>query len=154
MLSLEKVWLSNNVHRDFGDRVLLFWVRVYVDGLAVLYSPVTAINQLLWMPNGPHRIELVAEDTAGYIATSTLQVNVVAQQGAAVGIQNNPYWISCSAVLASEQPARLVWEWRRPHFRTIKPRRRWMGPRRNSALEAHSLTRTNCIGLRLAAATA
>ncbi len=78
-----------------------YTLRLYVDGFAVLYSPKTNINQLIWMPNGKHTVELVAEDTAGYIATSTLQVNVINQEAGATNIQNRSDWTSCSAVLAS-----------------------------------------------------
>jgi hypothetical protein len=66
---------------------------------AVLYSPQSAINQYLWMPNGQHIVEMVAEDVAGYIATSTIQFNVVAQDVGATNIQNRNNWVSCSAVI-------------------------------------------------------
>ena len=79
----------------------IFTVRVYVDGLAVLYTPNATINQLLWMPNGQHTVEVVAEDTAGYIATTSLQLNVVAQDPGALNIQDAPSWVSCSAVIVS-----------------------------------------------------
>jgi hypothetical protein len=79
----------------------IYTVRLYVDGLAVLYTPKTNINQLIWMPNGQHTVEIVAEDTAGYIATTSMQVNVTGQQPGAMNIQNSPQWVSCSAVLAS-----------------------------------------------------
>jgi hypothetical protein len=79
----------------------IYTVRLYVDGLAVLYTPKTNINQLIWMPNGQHTVEIVAEDTAGYIATASMQVNVTGQQPGAMNIQNSPQWVSCSAVLAS-----------------------------------------------------
>src|ERR1700728_2056692 len=79
----------------------IYTVRLYVDGLAVLYTPKRNINQLIWMPNGQHTVEIVAEDTAGYIATASMQVNVTGQQPGAMNIQNSPQWVSCSAVLAS-----------------------------------------------------
>jgi hypothetical protein len=79
----------------------IYTVRLYVDGFAVLYTPKTNINQLIWMPNGQHTVEIVAEDTAGYIATTSMQVNVTGQQPGAMNIQNSPQWVSCSAVLAS-----------------------------------------------------
>src|ERR1041385_8222893 len=43
----------------------IYTVRVYVDNFAVLYTPSAIVNQILWMPNGAHTIEIVAEDTAG-----------------------------------------------------------------------------------------
>ena len=55
----------------------IYTVRLYVDGFAVLYSPNTTLNQLIWMPNGQHTVEIVAEDTAGYVATTSMQVNVI-----------------------------------------------------------------------------
>ncbi|MGC2476360.1 MAG: hypothetical protein WA485_18635, partial [Candidatus Sulfotelmatobacter sp.] len=55
----------------------IYTVRLYVDGFAVLYTPNATINQLIWMPNGQHTVEIVAEDTAGYVATTSMQVNVI-----------------------------------------------------------------------------
>ncbi len=78
----------------------IYTVRVYVDGLAVLYTPDAKIDQHLWMTNGQHTIEIVAEDTAGYIATSTTKVNVVAQDSGLPNIQNIPQWVTCSAVIS------------------------------------------------------
>jgi hypothetical protein len=78
----------------------IYTVRLYVDGFAVLYSPLTNINQLIWMPNGQHTVEIVAEDIAGYIATTSMQVNVVAQDAGAAAIQNRTNWVSCSALIA------------------------------------------------------
>ncbi len=77
----------------------VYTVRVYVDNFAVLYTPSTTVNQLLWMPNGPHTIEVVAEDVAGYIATTSTQVNVTGQLAGALNLQDSPQWISCSAVI-------------------------------------------------------
>jgi hypothetical protein len=79
----------------------IYTVRVYVDGFAVLYTPRSIVNQLLWMPDGQHTVEVVAEDTAGYIATTSMQLNVSGQQPGALNIQDSPDWVSCSAVLAS-----------------------------------------------------
>lgn len=78
----------------------IYTVRLYVDNSAVLYTPNTSINQLIWMPNGQHTIEIVAEDTAGYIATTSMQVNVVAQDVGATRIQDRTNWVSCSALIA------------------------------------------------------
>ncbi len=77
----------------------IYIVRVYVDGLAVLYTPKAIVNQLLWMPNGQHTVEIVAEDTAGYIATTSMQLNVTSQTPGALDIQDSPEWVSCSAVI-------------------------------------------------------
>ena len=79
----------------------IYTVRIYVDGFAVLYSPNTTLNQLIWMPNGQHTVEVVAEDTAGYIATASMNVNVTGQDPGALNIQDSPNWVSCSAVIAN-----------------------------------------------------
>jgi hypothetical protein len=76
-------------------------MRLYVDGKAVLYSFTPSINQFIWMANGPHTIEVVAEDTAGYIATASMQVNVTGQDPGVNNLQNQTNWLSCSAVIAS-----------------------------------------------------
>jgi hypothetical protein len=76
-------------------------MRLYVDGLAVLYSFTPDINQFIWMPNGQHTIEVVAEDTSGYIASTTMQLSVDGQDPGVSNIQNLPNWVSCSAALAS-----------------------------------------------------
>jgi hypothetical protein len=79
----------------------LYWLRVYVDGQAVMYSPNENINQFIWMPDGQHTLEIVAEDLAGYIATSALQLNVTGQAQGISEIQNLSTWTSCSAVIAA-----------------------------------------------------
>jgi hypothetical protein len=79
----------------------IYTVRVYVDGFAILYTPKTTVNQLLWMPNGQHTVEVVAEDTAGYIATASEQLNVVGQEAGALNIQEQSSWVSCSAVITN-----------------------------------------------------
>ena len=39
-----------------------YTVRIYLDGAAVFYTPTSTINQYIWMPNGQHTVEMVAED--------------------------------------------------------------------------------------------
>ena len=79
----------------------IYTVRLYVDGFAVLYTPNTTVSQLIWMPNGQHTVEIVAEDTAGYVATTSTTVDVVGQEPGALNIQDRPAWVSCSAVIVS-----------------------------------------------------
>jgi len=79
----------------------IYTVRVYVDGQAVLYTPNTTVNQLIWMANGQHTLEVVAEDTAGYIATSSIQLNVIGQEPGALNIQDQNSWVSCSATISN-----------------------------------------------------
>lgn len=75
----------------------LYTMRVYVDGQAVIYSPNASLNEFLWMANGQHTVEAVAEDVAGYISTATTQVNVTGQTPGIGNIQNLSDWTSCSA---------------------------------------------------------
>lgn len=77
----------------------IYWMRVYVDNVAVYYSFTPSINQYIFMASGPHTVEIVAEDVAGYIATATTHVNVVAQNPGVSSIQNLPGWLSCSAAI-------------------------------------------------------
>lgn len=77
----------------------IYTVRVYIDGFAILYTPKSIVNQVLFMPNGQHTIEVVAEDTQGYIATASTQVNVVSQEPGALNLQDSSNWTSCSAVI-------------------------------------------------------
>jgi hypothetical protein len=79
----------------------IYTVRVYVDGQAVLYTPKTTINQLIWMANGQHTLEVVAEDTTGHIATASIQLNVIGQEPGALNIQNQNSWASCSALIVN-----------------------------------------------------
>ena len=79
----------------------IYTVRLYVDGKAVLYTPNTRINQLIWMADGQHRVEIVAEDTAGYIATTSMQVNVTGQEPGAMNIQDSFDWVLWSAVIVN-----------------------------------------------------
>jgi hypothetical protein len=79
----------------------IYTARAYVDGQAVLYTPKTTINQLIWMPNGQHTLEVVAEDTVGHIATASTQLNVIGQEPGALNIQNQNNWASCSALIVN-----------------------------------------------------
>jgi hypothetical protein len=61
-----------------------------------MYLPVGKVNQHLWTPNGPHTIEIVAEDTSGYVATATAHVNVVAHSrtwGSQSNFDDSHRWI-------------------------------------------------------------
>ena len=78
----------------------LYTMRIYVDGQAVLFSFTPNVNQYIWMADGQHTIEVVAQDEAGYIATSSIQVNVTGQDPGVPNVQNLP-WLSCSNVLAT-----------------------------------------------------
>jgi hypothetical protein len=53
------------------------------------------------MANGQHTLEVVAEDTAGYVATSSIQLNVIGQEPGALNIQDQNSWVACSATISN-----------------------------------------------------
>jgi hypothetical protein len=90
-----------NVIAEASPADPIYWMRVYVDNISVYYSFTATINQYIFMASGTHTIEIVAEDVAGYIATASIQVNVVTQNPGVSNIQNLPGWLSCSAAIGS-----------------------------------------------------
>jgi hypothetical protein len=79
----------------------IYTTRVYVDGIAVVFSFLGDLNQYLWIANGDHTIEVVSEDQSGYIATKTIPVHITGQTPGLSQLQNIPQWINCSSVLAT-----------------------------------------------------
>lgn len=79
----------------------IYWMRVYVDNISVYYSFTATIDQYIFMASGTHTIEVVAEDVSGYIATTSIKVNVAAQNAGVSNIQNLPGWLSCSAAIGN-----------------------------------------------------
>ena len=85
-----------------------YTVRIYLDGAAVFYTPTSTINQYIWMPNGQHTVEMVAEDVAGYIATSSIQLNVVAEDVGATTSRTERIGVRAPRSFLA-RPARPVW---------------------------------------------
>jgi hypothetical protein len=76
----------------------IFFMRVYVDQLAVYFTFNNSINEQIWMSPGQHALEVMAEDNQGYISATILNVTVSSQSQFTVsGIQALPGWQSCSA---------------------------------------------------------
>ncbi len=77
----------------------IFFMRVYVDQLAVYFTFTGSIDTQLFIAPGPLTIEVMAEDNKGYISSTILNVTVTsqAQQTTISGIQNMPGWQSCAA---------------------------------------------------------
>src|ERR1051326_3403314 len=79
----------------------LFFMRVYVDNLAVYFTFNNSINTQIFVGTGTHTITVMAEDKQGYISATPLQVTVGAQAPSTNGqpvissIQNMPGWQSC-----------------------------------------------------------
>src|SRR5579863_5554776 len=57
----------------------IFFMRVYVDNVAVYFTFTNSINTQLFVAPGAHTITVVAEDKLGYISATPLQVTVSSQ---------------------------------------------------------------------------
>jgi len=80
----------------------IFFMRVYVDDLAVYFTFATSINAAIWIAPGPHKLEVMAEDNQGYISATILNITVTTQAQTTISdIQNMPGWLSCSALFAA-----------------------------------------------------
>lgn len=76
----------------------IFYMRVYVDTLAVYFTFTNSIDTSIWMSPGPHKLIVMAEDNKGYVSATVLNVTVTAQAQTTISdIQNLPGWQSCSA---------------------------------------------------------
>ena len=77
----------------------IFFMRVYIDQLAVYYTWNNSINTQIFVPPGQHTITVMAEDNQGFISATPLNVTVTTQgQTTISGIQAMPGWQSCSAL--------------------------------------------------------
>ena len=78
-------------------------MRVYVDQLAVYFAFSNSINAQIFIAPGQHTIEVMAEDTQGYISATPLNVTVTTQAPQTVisGIQNLPGWLDCGKNFAA-----------------------------------------------------
>src|SRR6267154_3196680 len=57
----------------------IFFMRVYVDGLAVYFTFDSSINAVIWMSPGSHTLTVMAEDKKGYISAIIIHVNISSQ---------------------------------------------------------------------------
>ena len=79
----------------------IFFMRVYVDQLAVYFTFNNSINTQIFLAPGEHTLTVMAEDNKGYVSSIPLQVNVSAQapntngQTIIKGIQALKGWQSC-----------------------------------------------------------
>src|SRR5579862_5145973 len=77
----------------------IFFMRVYVDQLAVYFTFNDSINTQIFVSPGQHTLEVMAEDNQGYISATILNITVTSQsQTTITSIQAMPGWQSCSAV--------------------------------------------------------
>lgn len=76
----------------------IFFMRVYVDQLAVYFTFTNSINAQVFIAPGKHTLEVMAEDNQGFISATPLQITVTTQAQTTISsIQNLPGWQSCSA---------------------------------------------------------
>jgi hypothetical protein len=81
----------------------IFFMRVYVDQLAVYFTFNNSINTQIFLAPGQHTITVMAEDNKGYVSAAPLQVDISAQAPATngqtiiKGIQALKGWQSCGA---------------------------------------------------------
>lgn len=77
----------------------IFFMRVYVDQLAIYFTFTNSINAQLFIAPGAHTLEVMAEDKQGYISATILNITVSSQSQTTIsGIQNMPGWQNCSAL--------------------------------------------------------
>ncbi len=80
-------------------------MRVYVDGDPEYFTFYNTVDALLWMSLGPHRLDIIATDTAGNNVSTTMQVTVVPPQAPGVSkIQTLANWQPCSAKFPPGDP--------------------------------------------------
>src|ERR1700733_148141 len=76
----------------------IFFMRVYVDQLAVYFAFTSSINTQIFVAPGQHTLEVMAEDNQGYISAAILNITVTTQSQTTISsIQAMPGWQSCSA---------------------------------------------------------
>jgi hypothetical protein len=86
-----------NVVASAAPKNPIFFMRVYVDGVSVYYTSSSSINTQIFAAPGQHTLEVMAEDSGGYISAIPLNVTVTTQSQTTIsGIQNMPGWQSCS----------------------------------------------------------
>lgn len=82
----------------------MFFMRIYVDQLAVYFTFDTSINTQIFLSPGQHVLTVMAEDQQGFISATPLQITVSAQapntngQTTISGIQSMAGWQSCGDV--------------------------------------------------------
>jgi len=77
----------------------IFFMRVYVDQLAVYFTFTNSINTQIFVGPGQHALEVMAEDNQGYISATIVNITVTTQSQTTISsIQSIPGWQSCSAL--------------------------------------------------------
>lgn len=77
----------------------IFFMRVYIDQLAVYFTFTNSINTQIFVGPGQHKLEVMAEDNQGFISATILNITVGSQAATTISsIQAMPGWQSCSAL--------------------------------------------------------
>ncbi len=89
-----------NVVANATPKNPIFFMRVYVDSLAVYFTFTNSINTQIFAAPGQHTLEVMAEDNQGYISATILNITVSSQNASTTisSIQAMPGWQSCSAL--------------------------------------------------------
>src|SRR6202050_4023955 len=87
-----------NVVATAAPKNPIFFMRVYVDQLAVYFTFTNSIDTQIFLAPGQHTIEVMAEDNQGYISATPVNVTVTTHAQTTISnIQSLPGWQSCSA---------------------------------------------------------
>lgn len=77
----------------------IFFMRVYVDQLAVYFTFTNSINTQIFIAPGAHTLEVMAEDQKGYISATILNITVSSQSQTTISnIEDMSGWQNCSAL--------------------------------------------------------
>ena len=77
----------------------IFFMRVYVDELAVYFTFTDSISTQLFVAPGQHTLEILAEDDKGYTSATILKITVTSQTQTTISsIQDMSGWQSCGAL--------------------------------------------------------
>lgn len=77
----------------------IFFMRVYVDQLAVYFTFTDSINTQILMAPGQHTLEVLAEDKQGFTSATILHITVTSQTQTTISdIQDLAGWESCGAL--------------------------------------------------------
>ncbi|HLH06032.1 MAG TPA: hypothetical protein VKW78_02210 [Terriglobales bacterium] len=81
------------------------YMRAYIDGSADYFTFYNQFTGLFWMPTGTHNLEVIATDSKGNEASTSVSVNVTGVASQTVtNIQNIPNWEPCSALYGPTTP--------------------------------------------------
>jgi len=89
-----------NVVATASPKNPIFFMRLYVDQLAVYFTFTNSIDTQIFVAPGKHTLEVTAEDNEGYISATILKITVTSQSPTTTisAIQGMQGWQSCGAL--------------------------------------------------------